>query len=718
MDSTRSLFLRTRLDDPISSDEVKQAILSAPSASSPGLLGLPYEFYKQNVALLAPTLAAAFNSAWERGSLSPSQTEARVRLLFKFQKPNADPSLLAHYRPISLRDTDYRLLARILVARINPLLPNSIPRGQIGFVPKRDSSEAGLHLQLLIDEIQHHQLPGATLLSLDQESAYDLLDHWHEWILESYRSFGAPPRFLRLLSTIYDSTMLRARYNINGYFTEPVALRCGLPQAIGEDAKSDPLASETNWTELEDFTVWAGFPLSLSPQPPSFYALLLDKIKRKVEGASNLYSTPRTRAIYANTHIISLALHALSFYPAPSSFLDDFHSLVDNFVWNFKKLKRKGVAFLPVAKGGLGLIDPVHVDKANNLRRLDTLLSLSDPLWHDLALTSFCRNFAEHREGTGSPWALFRKTSIYKIKHPFWRALASVARPQHLQVNLLAASAAELLSFPPSLLCEHPSLSDFFTLSSLFTDTSSSLYFTLPPYSQEPITSSPALQNARLAWQAFATNHPILSRHFPSPVPSIALPPPTSPTPPTFTLLSLPHGFSASDARSQLLSSLPSSLCSTVFELLPNSHLVEEDLARTWTWINFRPATPREAETHWRILHSAISTRIRQHKLKKSPDDSCVFCSPTSRDTVVHAFFLCTYSSVYWRRFSPTSTKTSIPTSLPKPSLPLKSSLVFLSSGLLSDIRWKRIKPDPSLSSPAPLDLAMKAIDESLGRVS
>jgi len=188
------------LDKPITVEEVKQAIKSSPSSSSPGLLGLPYEFYKQSINTLSSDLAAAFNSAWDRGKLSPSQTEARVRLLFKHTKPNADPTRLDHYRPISLRETDYRLLARIVVARMNPLLVNSIPRGQVGFVPERDSSEAGFHLQLLIEEILRLCFPEAALVSLDQESAYNLVDH--EWILACYEAFGASPRFLHLLSAI------------------------------------------------------------------------------------------------------------------------------------------------------------------------------------------------------------------------------------------------------------------------------------------------------------------------------------------------------------------------------------------------------------------------------------------------------------------------------------------------------------------------------------
>ncbi|SCV67591.1 BQ2448_5202 [Microbotryum intermedium] len=65
-----------------------------------------------------------------------------------------------------------------------------------------------------------------TLLSLAQESAYDLVDH--DWIISVFRAIGAPPRFLSLLGVIYRSVSLR--YIINGYLTDIVQMLCGLGQ--------------------------------------------------------------------------------------------------------------------------------------------------------------------------------------------------------------------------------------------------------------------------------------------------------------------------------------------------------------------------------------------------------------------------------------------------------------------------------------------------------
>ena len=154
--------------------------------------------------------------------------EGTVRLLFKSNKQDADPTNIKHYRPITLRETDYKLLSKVLVSRLNSVLPSLLPESQHGFVPERQSAEAGRHLALLIEEIQSRNMPEAAVLSLDQESAYDLVDHG--WLDRCYEAYGFPDKFRALLRVLYDGNRLNARYNINGYLTDPVQLRVGLGQ--------------------------------------------------------------------------------------------------------------------------------------------------------------------------------------------------------------------------------------------------------------------------------------------------------------------------------------------------------------------------------------------------------------------------------------------------------------------------------------------------------
>ncbi|KAM0788460.1 hypothetical protein ACM66B_001594 [Microbotryomycetes sp. NB124-2] len=92
----------------------------------------------------------------------------------------------------------------------------------------RQSSDAGTHLRLLVEEGVRRPAQYAALLSLDQASAYDLVDH--DWIFEVFRAFGARDRFIDLLKLVYDKRILKSRYILNGFLSDPVTIKCGLGQ--------------------------------------------------------------------------------------------------------------------------------------------------------------------------------------------------------------------------------------------------------------------------------------------------------------------------------------------------------------------------------------------------------------------------------------------------------------------------------------------------------
>ncbi|GAA5984994.1 hypothetical protein JCM11641_000813, partial [Rhodosporidiobolus odoratus] len=191
-------FSSLKLPDGTETVKIEEALASVNS------------FFRACPAIVAEDLAATYNETWASSSLPPSQTVAQVRLLFKSQKAGADPKDLRYWRLISLRETDYKIMAKCIVALLNRVLPTIIPSVQHGFVPGRLASDAGTQLRFLIQLLKDLGLPEAVLLSLDQEKVYDLVSH--SWNSECYEAFGAPPPFLRLLRALYDGEALRARF--------------------------------------------------------------------------------------------------------------------------------------------------------------------------------------------------------------------------------------------------------------------------------------------------------------------------------------------------------------------------------------------------------------------------------------------------------------------------------------------------------------------------
>ncbi|SDA03109.1 BZ3501_MvSof-1269-A2-R1_Chr11g02884 [Microbotryum saponariae] len=224
------------LAEPISEAEVLAAIRTTHEGRSPGPSGVPYEMYRACPLLWPPLLTRAYNELITRGSLTTQQSQANVRLLFKHNKPGAARCDLKSYRPITLRECDYKIFTKIYVARLNRILPDVLPAGQHGFVKGRRPADAALHLRLLIDEIRGRgaEFPTAALLSLDQSSAYDMVEH--DWVFAVFEALGAPESFQRVLRMLYNGETSTARYIVNGFLTETIRLLCGLGQG-------DPLSS-------------------------------------------------------------------------------------------------------------------------------------------------------------------------------------------------------------------------------------------------------------------------------------------------------------------------------------------------------------------------------------------------------------------------------------------------------------------------------------------
>lgn len=144
---------------------------------SPGLDGLPAETYKQYSESLLPTLLATLNGAVQRGALPASMGKAIIVVLPNLGK---DPLLLDSFRPISLINTDIKLLTTVLATRLTKVMPGLIHLDQSGFIPARSMAlnirRLFLNLQLPVDN------PGnRAVYSLDAAKAFDSVEWRYLW---------------------------------------------------------------------------------------------------------------------------------------------------------------------------------------------------------------------------------------------------------------------------------------------------------------------------------------------------------------------------------------------------------------------------------------------------------------------------------------------------------------------------------------------------------
>ena len=99
--------------------------------------------------------------------------KTHIALIPKIQGPET----LGNYRPISLCNTVYKIVTKVLFARLRPLLDKLISPVQAAFVPRRKGLDNTIIVQEVIHSISKKKGEvGYMALKIDLEKAYDKLE--------------------------------------------------------------------------------------------------------------------------------------------------------------------------------------------------------------------------------------------------------------------------------------------------------------------------------------------------------------------------------------------------------------------------------------------------------------------------------------------------------------------------------------------------------------
>ena len=116
-----------------SADEIKQTLFSLGSDKSSGPDGMSALFYKHYWEIISQDLIEAVSSFFTRGHILTEINRTFITLIPKSDKA----AKVNQFRPISLCNTIYKIISKILAARLKPLLHKVISPWQSAFVPSR-----------------------------------------------------------------------------------------------------------------------------------------------------------------------------------------------------------------------------------------------------------------------------------------------------------------------------------------------------------------------------------------------------------------------------------------------------------------------------------------------------------------------------------------------------------------------------------------------------
>ncbi|GFR77502.1 reverse transcriptase [Elysia marginata] len=132
---------------------------------------------------------------------------------------------LGNWRPISLTNTDYKILAKALALRLNKVVGDIISTDQSGFIKGRNISST---LREIAYILEHENDKGADsiILALDYKKAFDTISV--KFILETFKHFGFGENFRRWVSTLFkERTALVKKF---GYLSREFQTNRGVRQ--------------------------------------------------------------------------------------------------------------------------------------------------------------------------------------------------------------------------------------------------------------------------------------------------------------------------------------------------------------------------------------------------------------------------------------------------------------------------------------------------------
>ena len=155
----------------VSYTECMQSLNRMKKNKSHGLDGITTEFYQEFWPLIGNLLVDVFNHSHDTGNLPDSLRKSVMSLIYK----KDDEDDIRNYRPISLTNVDYRILAFTLAERMQKVLGDIISNDQTAYIKGRYMET---NIRLVSDIIDYYDLTkkSGILLMLDFQNAFDSLE--------------------------------------------------------------------------------------------------------------------------------------------------------------------------------------------------------------------------------------------------------------------------------------------------------------------------------------------------------------------------------------------------------------------------------------------------------------------------------------------------------------------------------------------------------------
>ncbi len=216
---------RELCDENITIEECAKALRDMPNNKTPGSDGFPTEFYKFFWKDIKSFVVDTFTYAMKHGMLS---IEQRRGILSLIPKKEVDLRMLKSWRPLTLLNTDYKILAKLLASRLQGVIDEIVSTDQKGYIKGRYIGENIRTLADLVDISKSENITGFIAL-IDFEKAFDTVK-W-SFLFQSLETMNFGPYFISWIKVLYTDICSCCMNNgrTSTYFNPSRGIRQGCP---------------------------------------------------------------------------------------------------------------------------------------------------------------------------------------------------------------------------------------------------------------------------------------------------------------------------------------------------------------------------------------------------------------------------------------------------------------------------------------------------------
>lgn len=200
------------LNHPLRHTDLEAALNGSKLGSAAGPDGIPYEVWKllhtnhkTNIRNNKPSFDVLDCMLITLTDIQKNGVDPRTRFTLGWMCPiykKKEKDLIKNYRPITLLNTDYKLLTKSLSTQLTTHIHSLVHPDQYGFIPSRSIYDPIRLNQTLCAYADFMEENGA-IVALDQEKAYDKIDH--HYLLTTLKKFNLPNSFIDTVQSLYNT---------------------------------------------------------------------------------------------------------------------------------------------------------------------------------------------------------------------------------------------------------------------------------------------------------------------------------------------------------------------------------------------------------------------------------------------------------------------------------------------------------------------------------